>query len=188
MQKKVTLISLLWIVFTVYITLSGCCGCGSVDSKRYCISINNTTLTAYNNADSLPVPAGNAPVAGKALLLKVEIAQNTVLCSRQRSFSPINRAYATSCGYRDTYVELDSVVQVVITSDKVYDAAHPAGSVLNDYFHQEDSKNHDNDVAIKEFYALRSPYKTGVYTFTVQLLLADGNLIEAKSEPVNIIP
>ncbi|HEY9177848.1 MAG TPA: hypothetical protein VIN07_09170 [Flavipsychrobacter sp.] len=188
MLKKATLISLLWIVFTVYITLSGCCGCGSVESERYCISINNTTLTAYNNADSLPVAVGNTDVAGKALLLRLKIQQNTVLCLRKHSFSLINNAYATSCRYDDTYVELDSVVQVVITANKEYDATHQAGSVLNDYFHQESSKDHDNDVVIKEYYALQSPEKAGVFTFTIQLLLADGNLIEAKSEPVNIIP
>lgn len=188
MLRKATCISLLWIVFSVYITLSGCCGCGGVDSKQFCTSINNATLTAYNNTDSLPAPVGNKDVAGKALLLRLEIQQNTVLCSRQRPFSPINSAYATSCGYRDTYIELDSVVQVVITTDKAYDATHPAGSVLNDYFHLEKSKDHDNDIVIMDYYALQPPAHSDSYSFTVQLLLADGNLIEAKSEPVNITP
>ena len=188
MLKKVTCISLVWMVFSVLISLSGCCGCGPVEGEQYCISINNTTLTAYNNADSLPVPAGNTDVAGKALLLKLEIAQNTVLCSRLQPFSPINRAYAMSCGDNDTYVELDSVVQVVITADKAYDATHPAGSMLNDYFHLEDSEDLENDVVIRDYYALRSPEYANRYSFTLQLLLADGSLIEAKSEPVSIIP
>ena len=170
---------------------SGCCGCGNSEANRrtYCVSINNTTLTAYNNNDSEPVPAMNNDVYGEALVLELRLDNNLAICYQRRINPFINSAYATSCRYDELYRYADSITYVTISADKDYDTQHPAGAELNEYFKMPDVSefNQGNENTSTRMYALKGPEQNGVYIYTVKVLLANGTLIEAATEPVNII-
>lgn len=190
--KNSGIIQVSFVVF-LWLQFSGCCGCGTNDANRrtYCVSINNTSLVAYNNNGSEPVLASaNDEVYGEALVLELNFDNNLALCYQRRNVNPfVNTAYATSCRYNDYYRYGDSIAYVTISADKDYDAQHPAGAELNEYFRMPEMSelNQENEMTSTMIYAQHAPEQSGLYVYTMTVLLANGTVIESSTEPVNII-
>ena len=186
MFKKLSYLALLWCAVMGYSVLTGCCE----ELVNVCLTSDEVDVVAYNNADSLAVEAGDDFVFGKALMLRVRIGGYTMYCSKPRSASFINTAYATSCGETYVYKHMDTVASVTVYADKDYDAQHPAGTSLNDLFYMPvlESFNARQDQQYYDLYALRSPAQRDSFVYTVKLVLADGRNVEASTKRINIIP
>ncbi len=179
MKNLVILIAFISLLF------SGCC----TERRNYCVTINQTYVAAYNNNDAEPVPANNSGVYGEALMLELNFHRNVDICYLGSNNTFFNAAYATSCRTSEKYNFHDSVIHVAIYADKDYDAQHPAGAELNEYFKMPDVAefNQGKENTSTRMYALKGPEQIGGYVYTVKVLLANGTLIEAATEPVNII-
>lgn len=176
----------LLIPILVVLLLQGCCS----ERETHCISINTTYVVAYNNNGEEPVPAKQTEVYGKALLLELNLDRHVEVCYEGHSKGFFNAAYASKCVPVGDDKYIDSVTHVSIFADKDYDESHPAGTELNDYFKMPDISDYNDGSEATAFriYSLKSPQHKGEYTYTIKLVLADGSLIEATTDPINIIP
>jgi len=159
------------------------------DSKSYCVSVNHTYVIAYNNNGIEPVPARESEVYGAALVLELNFDKNIAVCYKKKSNPYVKEAFAMSCRPFDYYKIADSITHITISADKAYDADHPAGTELNEYFKMPDIEEFNNayDHTSKMMYAIKGPDESGTYVYTMKVLLADGTFIEASTEPVNIL-
>lgn len=126
---------------------------------------------------------------GEALLLELNLDRHLAVCYKGNKKGFFNTAYASSCKKFTEYRFADSVTYVAISANKEYDKQHPAGAELNEYFKMPDVSefNQGNEITSTRMYALKGPEQNGEYVYTVKVLLADGTIIEAATEPVNII-
>ncbi|MCB0700862.1 MAG: DUF5034 domain-containing protein [Chitinophagales bacterium] len=180
--------NLLLSLFTglLYVTLSGCCGCSGISS--YCVNINGTSFIAMNNSDSVARVASNEVVPGLALALDLNVSNDIKVCYTKPRVYFGNAAYATSCS-KDEYVQSDSISHVSIIADKDYDSAHPQGAELNDLFYKTGkvrSFNHQEESKSFLYYAQKAPEQSNVFVFTAKLTFDNGQVVESKSQPVNL--
>lgn len=186
MLKKLTYIYLTWLLVILFVQLTGCSGCCPDDSD--CVNVNKSLLTVYDNSGREWMPAGEDPVPGEAVVLELELQNDIYTCSRKSKAVFITSAYATSCRKSNIYNE--HITYLSISADKRYGASHPATTELNDLFTIPSMNELNEDPGSKEkfrMFALKAPEESGLYTFTVKLLLSNGDIIEATANPVNIL-
>lgn len=187
MFKKLSYLALLWCAVMGYSVLTGCCE----ELVNVCLSSDEIQVVAYDNADSLAVEAGDDFVFGKALMLRMSFTGYRTYCSKPRSVSFINSAYATSCDETYVYKHADTIVHMTIYADKDYDAQHPAGTELNELFYMPKLyvlNSRKDQPYYFDIYALQSPAQRDSFVYTVKLVLADGRNVEASTKRINIIP
>ena len=172
------------------ICLSGCCG----DTESYCVNVNNSTLTVYDNKDSIATVAGDTPILPDAFFLQLYIDNETKVCYNRKTRYFFNAAYAMSCP-QDEYHLRDSINNVVLTCNLPYTTGYPAGAVLNDLFalppkyqgypsaDKFDFNTADENPAFR-LYPQQSPVDTGAYIFTINLYMSDGTVMETSTDPV----
>lgn len=185
--------TLVFFTLLLYLELSGCCGCNSnANTRKYCVALNSAALTPYDNSQSEPELYNGDAIPGEALVLELKLNNNIEFCyeTRKPAFSLVNRAYATSCGYRDEYFFDDSIVHVSISADKAYDEQHPPGAELNEYFKIPETHelNSGEETAEFMYYSLRAPSTAGDYVYNIKILFASSKLMEASTSPVKITP
>lgn len=172
-------------LITFLLFFSGCCGC--YNPSTYCTNVNSTSLTAYDNSDSVAVPANAEPVPAEAFYLELKVDNAEKVCYN-RKVSLVNPAHALTCP-TDNYHYLDSITRITLTSDKDYAEGYPAGAELNELFTMPD-ESHLNSAARKSntnLYPLSLPVHGGTYTFTVRIFFADNSVKEAISNPITLI-
>jgi hypothetical protein len=173
------------ILITMLLFFSGCCGCYT--PSTYCTNVNSTSLTAYDNSDSVAVPANAEPVPGEAFYLELKVDNQSKVCYYRKA-GLINSVYALTCP-TDKYHYLDSITKISLTSDLAYAEGYPAGAELNVLFTMPDEK-HLNSAARKsntDIYPLSPPAHGGTYTFTVRIFFADNTVKEAVSNPITLV-
>lgn len=173
------------ILITFLLFFSGCCGC--YNPSTYCTNVNSTSLTAYDNSDSVAVPANAEPVPAEAFYLELKVDNESKVCYYRKP-SLVNAVYATTCP-KDKYHYLDSIIEVSLTSDLDYAEGYPAGAELNELFTVPDAR-HLNSAARKSntnLYPLSLPAYGGTYTFTVRIFFADNSVKEAISNPITLV-
>lgn len=174
------------------ICFSGCCGCDDVGT--YCVNVNNTTLTAIDNRDSVAYPAGNEPLLPEAFFLQLHIDNESKICYTKPSSSFFNTAYALTCPH-DKYQLQDSISKAELTCNLDYAVGYPAGAMLNDLFtlppkyHNYPLPEHydfntTDESPVFKLYPRQSPMDTGTHIFYIKLYMADGTVIEANTTPV----
>lgn len=179
------------VLFLVF-CFSGCCGCDDVST--YCVNLNNTTLTAIDNRDSVAYPAGNQPLLVQAFYLQLQIDNQSKICYTRHSGGFFNTAYALTCP-QDDYRLQDSITKAVLTCNLDYAIGYPAGAMLNDLFtlppkyHNYPAPEHydfntTDESPVFKLYPQQSPVDTGTYIFNIKLYMADGTVIEANTSPV----
>lgn len=191
MLKKLSLIVIVWSVL-VYSFSSGCSGCKK-QVTEICVSIDSLELMAYNNEGREPVSiAANDTIVGEALLLQFKVYDSTTvgLCLAPVGNPFVTSAYAFTKKSNNRFHYKDSITHVYLIADNGFDTQHPAGAELNEYFKMPAPTDYldGNLNRVYEFYALRSPQQAGVYTFTVKMEFASGNVMEASTEPLNLKP
>lgn len=183
-KTRTALMSL--IVALLYTTLSGCCGCRNQDS--YCVNINGTTFLALNNSDSTSRISKDETVPGLALVLELTISNDIKMCYSKPNNYFGKTAYALTCP-GDKYTHSDSITHVSITADRDFDAAHPEGAELNDLFYRDTElaqTNHNEQSNTFLYYAQKAPEQNGTYVFTATLTFGNGNVVESKTQRVNL--
>lgn len=187
MFRKIVILLGLGFVLLAGMQLTACCDTAK-DSKTYCVSINTTYVVAYNNNGIEPVPAKQTEVYGEALILELNFDRNVAVCYQKESNSFFFKAYAM-CRPIDRYRYADSITYVTISADRAYSSQHAAGAELNEFFNMPlvSEFNDGGDFTSTKIAAIKGPEEAGIYVYTIKVLLADGKLIEASTEPVNII-
>ncbi len=180
---------------SLYVFLSGCCGCGTGSKQRYnpddvtCIVLNDTRILAYNNEDSTERAIyDDEPVYGDALILRVSLKKSTQLCYKKPETNILfPSAYATTCKYIDVgpVKYIDSIVHYYISTDKAYDDRNPAGADINEFFLMPDAAELNTE-SVVDIIGIKRPAKSGKYVFTVNIQLADGSYREAYTSPINV--
>lgn len=172
MTKKSTgIILLLLIADFLFVQMT----CG----RRHCSNPETAQLTPYDNADSTPHAPGAAGVKATAFMLELNINFSDYICKRRTSLF-VSQAYAGPAYYTP-------IDHVELTSDRNFDATHPAGSDLQDLF------NHPNVSALNfytpktNFYLLHPPSDSGTHIFTIKIYTIDsGRTIITTAAPVKL--
>ncbi len=175
----------LYVLFFIAVVTGSCC----LDRINNCVTLNGTTLTAYNNEDSTERVAGSEAIVGEALLLKLKLDNTVELCSRRVTPNPfITSAYASNCKQSYKYTYKDSIKYISITADQPFDPTHGAGEELLSLFYipKSDQLNSGEDDPVFDMYLMHNPAQDNNYVFTVTLHMGSGDVIEVQAPTVNL--
>lgn len=187
----------------LYLFIAGClanialAGLQSCCSRRYdsdmCSVIAGMHITILDNADST-MHASSGTIPAKATVLALNITDSLTSCvyNRPKQYSLVPAAYAM-CKYEGRYGVLDTFI---ISSNRNFDPAHPAGSNLKDLFYIQDEVRLP---ASGNFncYLRNVPADTGTHTFSVHMVMhyEDYNygtpnnkrVFDASAQPVKLL-
>jgi len=188
MKKFFFLVFLLLSVNTAFLLLNSCHSCG----PSLCGYYTAPVLLPMDNADSvMRMPSGDGVLA-KAFLLVLTLEDTTYKCVKAPAHLPVNAAYA-ECIKSSRLIPIDSIV---LTSDRDFDAWHPAGANLKDLFHIPDSvktysgyrKSEYVHLGRNNLFLLHPPSDTGTHTFTIKLFAHDSTKnLTATAAPVKLL-
>lgn len=161
-------------------------GCFS-SGEGYCAFYNKGTLTAYDNGDTAVRTIGINGISAKAMILQLELEDTIFLCYRPFAYAG-NAAYAFRRSLRaDTYTQIDSVQ---ITSNRDFDATHPAGANLIGLFTsiELNAGNRALPGNSARYFLMHSPADTGTHTFTLHTFTSNpAHNISISSAPVKLL-
>lgn len=179
-KKFLFLFTPLLFVNNLFVLLNGC---SSHRCQPRCGYYTKASLIPMDNADSIARPANSSGVLAKAFYLALTLWDTSYYCARKPAPFPLSSAYAECFAYET----LETPDSVVLTSDKDFDAMHPAGANLKTLFMINDSVLRYNlHVGINNLYLLQPPVDTGTHAFTIKLYTGRKNLT-ATSLPVKLL-
>ncbi|HEY9177703.1 MAG TPA: DUF5034 domain-containing protein [Flavipsychrobacter sp.] len=162
--------------------------CGTLDSLSW-----KPYKTNYQSISA------NQAVRAEELVFEVTLLGNDVVCYKQSKPNPfISSAYACTPPL-PIYNIKDSIEGISITSNHDFDATHPAGASLNEYFKMPDFKEFNALVANGGYGAVydaekalqlrleQSPSDTGTHVFTLTLKHKSGNVKATSSVPIKLL-
>lgn len=142
-------------------------GCGR-PCEEQCHLIRNLKLESLDNSGPVPPEMLHQQVLAKALILRLSVQDSlrpelcasglglfTVPAFAARAYCPVERTRHLTRLW-------------TISSDENFDAAHPAGSSLNDLFYLRDSAVSSAN-GTYEFYLLQEPAAESVHRFQLTL-------------------
>ena len=145
-----------------------------------CNLLVNVTLTAFDNADSLPHEPKTIGVLASAFCLEYATHDSMYFCGNRHSKFPVNAAYAGTTNNKSVTVD-----SISLFSDNDFDAAHPAGSELVGLFSQKKYANYNSNVS--RIYLEHLPSDTGTHIFTMKFYLSDSTVMAASTSPVKLL-
>lgn len=204
--RKVLLILILPLVLD---TIISCCDCPDLPYTNYAQGV------MYSHTGILASPIDNSGPQAKALSsdsvpasafgIRVIVDRQEVQRMARRS-GLIQSAYAFSCDCYDEryYIPADTLVSLEIITGNDFDATHPAGSDISEYFLGFDSHSYrtaeemlelsiwyNEDFEILEFIFLLmnepDPELGSSHQFTVRLSVSDGRVLEQETDPINLV-
>jgi hypothetical protein len=180
----------------------GCCEC--LDSVFFEYTNCSVSLENLDNSEeAIQVSSDNqVPKAAFGLRLKLERKQD--MCSKSWEPLFITGAFATTCDCPPEIIfqPLDSVLSVRIKTQSDFDATHPAGSDLSEYFsilsyrefiplaeYLDDLQNDLYYLLPLEFdlMLMTAPPLSGDYQFEVEIELSDGRKLSNTSPTVTLL-
>ena len=163
----------------------------SCKQVRNCNVISNMYGTYFNEATDNTI-LDSSTIKATDFGIAVAFQQNTYQCKKSNGW--MNEAYANSPS--SEYYNLDTVTSLIITSNQNFDALHPAGTSLNEYFTipKLDEFNISNNYIYQTFgfnlYLNQAPAdNTLFHTFTVTATTQSSNVpFSYTYEHVKLIP
>ena len=132
------------------------------------------------------------PIAAKSLVLTVDMQATEATCRRKVSNLFITSAFACTPPLPRISFK-GAITDVIITSNGDFDAAHPAGTDLADYFAIIDAddlnfyEQKNGGFNVQRSFALKqNPAAAGRHQFTIIYKLSNGADIQAVCSPVNL--
>lgn len=183
MTRKILFLtfSILFVPSLMLLFLNGCCG----NYDTTCIYVNGLSLKAFDNADSTAHEPVKNEVMAKALLLRLEVMDSTVICYNRPVNSFVNTAYALSCKEAE-FRNNATIRSYRLYSNKDFDISHPAGTDLFDLFYL-DNKDKILNGGTFNYYCLAVPEDTGTHVFTAALTLSTGVTFTAQTQPIKLL-
>lgn len=213
--KKVAIILLVPLLIEF---LTACCDCDNYPFNNYYDHLayfSHTEMLAYSIDNSGPFsqPPSSDSVSAQAYGIRVLLDRQEVIPEEPQmatltgSFSLMQTAYAFQCGCpNEIYYEPAEVVESIrITTLNEFDAFHPAGSDVTDYFlvvwHLNmwtlkqfpdllNSALFDPEDQTVEFNALLmnapDPDLPENHGFTMEISLSDGRVLEAETTQITL--
>jgi hypothetical protein len=161
--------------------------------RPYCYYITGVTLSAVDNADSLPHEIRNGQVYAKALVLQMHLSDSTnsdtAAYNHCFSFSSpfISNSFAMMRKYDCAYnKDKHKFKSFRISSNKKFDGAHPADSSLLDLFYVKGPKTFST-AGDYTFYLTIDPDDTGTHVFTVKYLFDSATVFQASTPPIKLL-
>lgn len=167
--------------------------CGGVEPKQltYCYNLKGISVELLGSSGILD---SNDYVSGKTLAIKVQMQSEATTCFARPSVNPFISS-ANACTPPPPLVSYKGAIkEIIITSNADYDATHPAGTNLNEYFKSSAGDNDVNSYRFEsnvsqpsvEYYMDKSPANTGKHIFTITYRMVNGTEFTATSVPVLI--
>ena len=183
--------------------LVSCCNCLEPVIKHY----TNKTLTInhLDNSGSAPVIASSDTVRKSAYGIRMNLVRETVVCNHNRTSLFISSAYAFKCDCEppNQILPRDSITALHISTVNDFDATHPAGSDVTEYFYQYQKNNYRSipdylsrqaevvfdaaqDSLVVDFLLMQAPAAAGIYSFEIAVTLSDGRTKNARTNPAQL--
>lgn len=171
--------------------------CGKGGPYYQCVNMTTLEAVVYRFGDVKIAP--NEALQYKDVTIQARFIGGGVICQRKVERNPfIQSAYA--CSPVINYRTKDPVSTIVITSDAEFDATHPAGTALNEYFNMPNISDLNKNltyeqgtyqdslgIALQYFALNRAPEKEGNQKFSVTVNLLSGATYTAECQPVYIL-
>lgn len=173
------------------------CYCDCDEGSRGNAVFCNITYEHLDNSGSSAVPATDT-VIGDAYVLKVTLdAIKGEVCTN-RSMPLFSGAYASGCECGEPQYDVYSMVsslEIITLND--FDADHPAGSDVVDYFYEFRNQDYylgrsafttpqikDTGRISRELLLLTGPEQSGDFEFEVRALLTNGDTLSVTTTPI----
>jgi hypothetical protein len=161
--------------------------------EEYFPSLEMTGIEAVNinNEKAEPV-ATDEPVKKEAFALQVMYMTTDFLHYAGQEGGRGNPVPAHTDtiirNYTNTKDFIHKVVDYSIVCNVDFDETHPAGSDVSDYFvpYPDKEKGDSYSSTLRTIFVLRKVLAPGIYTFTVRVLLDNGDEFEAASNPIEL--
>lgn len=161
-----------------------------------CTKLNNIVVTPHQLSNNISLSSGQE-VRATNLYLLADFSGENITCFKRSYTNPfITAAYA--CTPPVAYKHKDAIVYISITSDADFDATHPAGTLLNDYFDMPELdklnameySSGGNDQRKSSYFSIplqQAPAQKGKHSFTLQVKMAGGDTYSATCVPVVLV-
>lgn len=183
-MTKIILLTTLLLSVNTAAYFSSCNPCRDVKPIVTCVRVEDVHLSAADTSGK--ILADSDSLYWRSLELNLKIYMTTI-CSRESVNSFFNSAIA--CSPIERVDTTGSVLYLSIISNNDFDATHPAGSKLNEYFTVPSigSINGSRYGAIHDLRLLQAPSDTGTHVFTVTLNLVSGDEKSAETVAVKLV-
>jgi hypothetical protein len=130
--------------------------------------MTSVSLAPFDNADSIPRVLSPDGVLARAFMLEYTLSGTLTYCSGD-----------------DDPALMDSIQ---LTSDRNFDALHPAGTDLKSLF-IVNKKNNGGDDDLHTCYLVNAPSDTGTHVFTIKIFMHDSarSTFIASTKPVKLL-
>ncbi len=199
--KKVLILLLAPFFFNTFLA---CCDCQDPQLYKY---TNNRLILQHvdNRGQSLEITTQGTALK-EAYGIRITVEGETSAYLVPSTWSTLSRSYAFSCrcGAEIQYLPKDSITGLRIITLADFDAQHPAGTEVNDYFKLYTWNDFVNipdflKGSAKIFYydepkqiilnalLMQAPEATGEFRFKVEIDLSDGRLFSGETSTITLI-
>lgn len=201
MFRKITLFLVAPFVLQFF---AGCVCDGDVTFASY--SNQSISLIIIDNGGNNPrylESVDSVPMAAYGIRLQQNLELTAMESSTNIRLFNSATALSKDCPEPLQYLPFDSITSLKFISLTDFDALHPAGSDVTEYFYQYQKNNYRSipdylskqaeivfeaaqDSLVVDFLLMQAPADAGIYSFEIAVTLSDGRTMNARTNPAQL--